>query len=147
MRKSIQVYQQKIESLLYAAVTIQIDIAFATSQLARFLMNSSSEHHDAMNCILLYLYTHWELGLQLDGADDFLVVTDASFADNMLNCKSSQAYMMILFGGVIRWRANKQTTVMMSTTEAELLSLSQGAKEGQYIKHLLNELSISLDDQ
>ena len=45
------------------------------------------------------------------------------------------------------WRANKQNTVTTSTTEAELLSLSQGAKEGQFVKRLLNELSVSLDDQ
>jgi len=86
------------------------------------------------------------LGLQLGGADDFLVATDASFADNTLDRKSSQAYVMILFGGIIGWRANKQNTVTTSTTEAELLSLSQGAKEGQYIKRLLDELSIKLDD-
>jgi hypothetical protein len=61
--------------------------------------------------------------------------------------KSSQAYVMVLFGGVIGWQANKQNTVMTSTTEAELLSLSQGAKEGQYVKRLLDELKINLDDQ
>jgi hypothetical protein len=55
--------------------------------------------------------------------------------------------MIVLFGEVIRWRANKQNTVTISTTEAELLLLSQGAKEGQYIKYLLNKLTISLDDQ
>ena len=54
---------------------------------------------------------------------------------------------MVLFGGVVGWRANKQNTVTTSTTEAELLSLSQGAKEGQFIKRLLDELSVSLDDQ
>ena len=58
------------------------------------------------------------------------MITDTSFADNTLNRKSSQAYMMILFGGVIEWRVNKQDTITMSTMEAELLSLSQGAKKG-----------------
>ena len=54
---------------------------------------------------------------------------------------------MVLFGGIIGWWANKQNTVTTSTTKAELLSLSQGMKEGQYIKHLLEKLSISLDEQ
>ena len=87
------------------------------------------------------------MGLQLGGADNFLVATDASFADNSLDRKSSQAYVMVLFGGVIGWRANKQSTVTTSTTKAELLSLSQGTKEGQYIKRLLDELEVSLDQQ
>ena len=98
-----------------------------------------------MDKVLCYLYRFRRLGLQLGGADDFLVATDASFADNR-DRKSSQAYVMVLFGGVIGWRANKQDTVTTSTTEAELLSLSQGAKEGQYIKRLLNELDVNLDD-
>ena len=75
------------------------------------------------------------------------MATDASFADNTLDRKSSQAYVMVLFGGVVEWWVNKQDMVTTSTTEAELLSLSQGAKEGQYIKRLLEELSVSMDDQ
>src|SRR5215469_16224762 len=75
------------------------------------------------------------------------MATDASFADNSLDQKSSQAYIMVLFSRVIGWRANKQNTVTTSTTKAELLSLSQGAKEGQYIKRLLDELGVSLDNQ
>ena len=54
---------------------------------------------------------------------------------------------MVLFGGVIGWRANKQNTVTTSTTKAELLSLSQGMKEGQYIKRLLDEIEVGLDQQ
>ena len=143
----VRAYQRKIGSLLYAAVTNRIDIAFAVSRLARFLTNPSPEHHAAADRVLHYLYRHRELGLQLGGSDDFLVATDASFADNTMDRKSSQAYVMVLFGGVIGWQANKQNTVTTSTTEAELLSLSQGAKEGQYVKRLLDELKINLDDQ
>ncbi len=98
-----------------------------------------------MDQVLHYLYRNQRLGLQRGRADNFLVATDVSFADNILDRKSSQAYVMILFSGVIEWRANKQNTVMMSTTEMELLFLSQEAKKGQYIKHLLNEVDVRLD--
>ena len=47
---------------------------------------------------------------------------------------------------MIGWRANKQNTVTTSTTEAELLALSQAAKEGLYVRRLLDELTITLDD-
>jgi uncharacterized protein YicC (UPF0701 family) len=49
------------------------------------------------------------------------------------------------FGSLIGWRANKQDTVTTSTTEAELLALSQAAKQGQYISRLLQELTVQLD--
>ena len=42
---------------------------------------------------------------------------------------------------------NKQNTVTTSTTEVKLLSLSQEVKEDQYIKHLLNELNVNMNDQ
>jgi hypothetical protein len=53
---------------------------------------------------------------------------------------------MNLFGGLIRWRANKQDTVTTSTTEAELLALAQAAKEGLYMGRLFNELSVQLEN-
>jgi hypothetical protein len=36
----------------------------------------------------------------------------------------TQAFAMKLFGGLIRWRANKQDIVTMLTIEAELLALA-----------------------
>ena len=51
---------------------------------------------------------------------------------------------MTLFGGLIGWRANKQDTVTTSTTEAELLALSQAAKEGLYMSRLIQEIGVDL---
>lgn len=108
-------------------------------------MNSSSEHHAAADRVFKYLYKYRWLRLQLNEADDFLMTTDISFANNTVDHKSSQAYIMILFREVIRWWANKQNTVTTLIIKAELLSLSQDIKKNQYIKHLLDELNVSLD--
>ena len=144
--QEITTYQRKVGSLLYAAVITRPDIAFATSRLARFNVNPGPEHHAAADRVLLYLQKTRTLALQFGGGDDFEVASDASFADNTLDRKSSQAFAMKLFGGLIGWRANKQETVTTSTTEAELLALAQAAKESMYISRLLDELSVRLDD-
>ena len=47
----INLYQRKIGSLLYAAVTTRPDIAFATSRLGRFLINPGPKHQ------IVYCYT------------------------------------------------------------------------------------------
>jgi hypothetical protein len=52
---SINYYQRKIRSLLYAAVITRPDIAFATSRLARFNINPSPEHYQEANRALRYL--------------------------------------------------------------------------------------------
>jgi hypothetical protein len=144
---SIRRYQRKIGSILYAAVITRPDVAFAASRLARFNANPGPEHHAAADQVLLYLGNTKTLALQFGGDDLFTVASDASFADNTLDRKSSQAYVMKLFGGTIGWRANKQATVTTSTTEAELLALAQAAKEAMFISRLIKELGIRLDDQ
>ena len=137
-------YQRKIGSLLFAAVTTRPDIAFATSRLARFLSNPSTKHQNAADRVLLYLADTRSRALQLGGGDHLQVASDASFADNTLDRKSSQGYAIKLFGGLIAWKASKQDTVTTSTTEAELLALSQVAKEAIFTSRLLHELNIQL---
>ncbi|KAK1912922.1 hypothetical protein P3342_004858 [Pyrenophora teres f. teres] len=142
----INKYQRKIGSLLFAAVTTRPDIAFATSRLARFLSNPGQEHHDAADRVLLYLLATKHLALQLGDGAGLQIASDASFADNTLDRKSSQGYAIKLFNGLIAWKANKQDTVTTSTTEAELLALSQVAKEALFISRLLKELGIQLEN-
>ena len=141
----INLYQRKVGSLMYAAVITRPDIAFAVSRLARFLTNPGPLHQAAADRTLLYLKRYRDLGLQLGGGDEYLVASDASFADNTADRKSSQGYAMKLFGGLVGWRANKQATVTTSTTEAELMALSQAAREGIYIRRMLEELDVKLD--
>jgi hypothetical protein len=53
---------------------------------------------------------------------------------------------MTLFGGPIAWRANKQVTVTTSSTEAELLALSQTAKEAIFIRRLFKAMTLKLNE-
>ena len=142
----INKYQRKIGSLLFAAVTTRPDVAFATSRLARFLTIPGAHHHAAADRVLLYLQSTRARSLELGGGNSLEVASDASFADNTLDRKSSQGYTIKLYGGLIAWRANKQDTVTTSTTEAELLALSQVAKEAIFTSRLLAELGVKLPD-
>ncbi|KAF2972324.1 hypothetical protein GQX73_g1215 [Xylaria multiplex] len=47
-------YQQKVGSILYAAVITRPDIAFGASRLVRFNHNPSPEHHKAADRLLSY---------------------------------------------------------------------------------------------
>ncbi|TGJ88306.1 hypothetical protein E0Z10_g433 [Xylaria hypoxylon] len=115
-----QRYQQKVESILFAAVSTRPYIAFATSKLARFLSNLSQQHQDAADRVLWYLYSTKHRALRFGGDDALRVASDASFADN-------------------------STDLTTSTTEAELLALAQAAKEKLFASRLFKELSIDLE--
>ena len=145
--RSIKRYQKKTGSILYTAVIIRPDIAFAVSRLTCFNTNPSEEHHREADRTLRYLSATRTIALQLGNGESFEVVSDASFADNTIDRTSSQAYVMKLFGSTIGWRTNKQDTVTTSTTEAELLSLSQAAKEAMFVSRLVREFGVKLDDK
>ena len=63
----------------------------------------------------------------------FVYVSDMLFADNSLDWRSSQDYIMKLFSDAIAWRANKKDIVIISFTEVELLAVSQTAKKAIYL--------------
>jgi Reverse transcriptase (RNA-dependent DNA polymerase) len=148
-KKELELYQRKTGSILFAATTTRPDIAFACSRLARFNTNPDKSHHEAADKVLRYLNHTRGHALQFghgDKAEPWLCASDASFADNSLDRKSSQGYVISIFGGSVAWRANKQNTVTTSSTEAELLALSQTAKEAIFLSRLLKALTLQLDE-
>ncbi|KID93530.1 reverse transcriptase, partial [Metarhizium majus ARSEF 297] len=153
-KKSIEVYQQKVGSILFAAISTRPDIAFAVSRLARHNLNPSDAHHRAADRVVQYLYSTRSFALRLGTnnqhrnrpVETFIGSSDASFADNTEDRKSSQGYVLRLYGGPIAWKASKQTTVTTSSTEAELVAASEAAKEMIAAGRLLNSLRIKLDE-
>ena len=147
--KSRDEYQRKVGSMLFAAISTRPDISFAVSRLARFNQNPNDFHHEAADRVIKYLYSTKNLCIQYgqdNSGESFICASDSSFADNTIDRKSSQGYIMTLFGGAIGWRANKQNTVTTSSTEAELLALSQTAKEAIFMSRLFKALSLELSE-
>ena len=143
-------YQQKVGSLLFAAIATRPDITYAVSRLSRFNQRSRKIHHEAANRVFHYLLGTQNYcicyGKETQDILSFVFASDASFADNSLDRKSSQGYMMKLFGGAVAWKANKQDTVTTSSTEAELLAVSQTAKKAIYLSRLIKSLILILPE-
>ena len=117
-------YQRKVGSLLFAAIATRPDIAFAVLRLSRFNQRPGKRHHKAADRVFHSLFQTQDYGI-CNGKDapdpsSFVFASDASFGDNTLEQKSSQGYIMKLFGGVIALIANKQDLVTTSSSEVEL---------------------------
>ena len=54
-------YQSAIGSLLYAAIVIWPDIAFAISTLGRYIYNSNNEYINAVKRVFRYLKKNYKL--------------------------------------------------------------------------------------
>ena len=101
----IHLYQQKVGSILFAAVNTQIDVAFAASRLGQWNVAPTEQNQLEADQVLEYLYNTRSYALQFEGSEEeiseaFISASDASFADNS-NRKSSQGFIMKLFGGTI----------------------------------------------
>jgi hypothetical protein len=63
----IQNYQRKIGSLLFAAISTRLNIAFAISRLIKFLNNPNSAYYKTADRALMYLYNIRQLFLRFGG--------------------------------------------------------------------------------
>ncbi|OWZ03182.1 RxLR effector protein [Phytophthora megakarya] len=50
-------------------------------------------------------------------------------------------------GSSVSWCSNKQGSISLSTAEAELIALSEGAKENVWLWHLLREMGFSQENR
>jgi hypothetical protein len=123
--------------------------------LALNTTNPSPNHRDAATHLLHYVDATDSRAIEysLDGIDlttaelsDVLVaMSDASFGDDPETRYSSQGFVIKLFNGPIAWQATKQSTVTTSTTEAELLSITNMTKELLRIMRVF-QCVVSLND-
>ena len=78
----------------------------------------------------------------INAQDIFICASDAAYADDTAMQQSTEGYLFQLFSRPINWRSTKQKTITMSTTEAELLTLSHASKETLWWKRLFGSLQL-----
>lgn len=90
-------------------------------------------HIHAADHLLIYLASTKHFSLKFDGnikiPKILLTWSDSSYADDTETRYSSAGFCLQLYGGAIHYKTTKIKTVVTSSTHAELLSLSQTAKE------------------
>jgi hypothetical protein len=145
--REIHLYQQKVGSSGYATIITRPDAAKATANLAQFSVNPGPQHQQAADRVIIYLYTTRYLAIEYgvgSGLNSVQIASDASYGDHE-DRKSSAGYICQMYGGPVDWKATKQKTVTTSTTEAELLSLSEAGKQLQWWQRLSNHVGFTSD--
>ena len=139
-------YASGVGSIMYGMVCTRPDLTHAVSVVSRFMANPGQAHWETLKWVLRYLNGTLDSGLlyqkrQRGGAiiEGFV---DADYAGCVDTRKSLSGYVFTLFGTAVSWKANLQSVVALSTTEAEYIALAEGVKEGLWLKGMLNELGI-----
>lgn len=131
-------YQCLVGCLMYVAINTRPDIAHALSVLSQFNTCYSEEHVTAAKRVLRYLKgTINDCLVFKKSKDESEVIingyVDADWGNDNNDRKSYTGYVFKLGGNVISWESRKQQSVALSSTEAEYMSLTEGAKEAIYL--------------
>jgi len=118
------------------------DITYAVNRVCQFMHAPSELHWNYVKRILRYLQGTSKLGLFYSAASPLRVqvFTDADWAGNQQDRKSTGGFLTYLGCNLITWQAKKQRTVARSSTEAEYKSLADGAADVVWLRNLLCEL-------
>jgi hypothetical protein len=140
-------YQACLGAIMYAMLGTRPDIAFAVTTLGQFASDPGQAHWLAMKRLLRYLRGTMDYKLRYGFANERSQLTqaiigysDSNYADDVDDRKSVGAYVFMLFGGAISWQAKKQSTVALSSTEAEYMAVTQAAKEALWWRAFMTSL-------
>eukprot|EP01083_Nonionella_stella_P274358 931200_1 len=143
-------YRSVVGMLLYLTTNTRPDIAFAVSQAARFSHNPKASHASAVKTIIRYLAGSKTKGINYKRPKKLTLdcFVDADFAglygrdpDNEPTAaKSRTGYIISLGGCYILCKSQLQTTIALSTSEAEYGALSSAMRVVLPIRDVVLEL-------
>ena len=135
-------FREAVGALMHLMTATRADIAYAVGYVSRFMENPQQEHWVAVKRIFRYLQGTKSHGICYQPNDkiDFRGYSDADWAGDHADRKSTSGYVFMLLGAPISWGSKKQSSVSLSTSEAEYIALSLAIQEGKWIHRLLCEI-------
>ena len=138
-------YRRLVSSLVYLTVT-RLDISYAVHLVSQYLSALWSTHYVAVLRILRYLKGTLFHGLFYSTQSPLILraFSDADWAGDPIDRKSTTSYCFILGSSLISWRIKKQTHVARSSTEAEYRAHTDTTSELLWLRWLLKNLGVSI---
>nr|KAJ0228423.1 hypothetical protein LSAT_V11C100038800 [Lactuca sativa] len=136
-------YRGMIGSLLYLTAS-RPDIMFGTILCARFQANPKESHLMAVKRIFRYLKGTQNLALWYprDSAFELFGYTDSDYARCYLDKKSMSGGCHFLGNHLISWSRKKQTSIAISTAEAEYVAAGRCCAQLLWIQNQLLDYGI-----
>jgi len=151
-------YHHIIGALLWIALASCPDILFATIYLTCFLHGYDHTHFNAACHVLAYLrgtaqQTICFQRMPINSLEPChqsiplpLIHADASHGTDKHSAKSFSGLITCLANSPIAWSSHLQSVVALSSTEAELIALTDAVHQAVYMCKLYNMLNLTMDD-
>ena len=127
-------YREAVTSLMYAAMGMRPDIAFAMSTVAQFSDNFGWAHWEAVKRIYQYLKWTRDLVLTYRGDKRGLVGYVDVDGASQKHMRAISGYVFMVDGGAVSWSLKKQELVTLSTVEAEYVAQTHAAREAIWLR-------------
>jgi hypothetical protein len=137
-------YRQLVGSLIYLTVT-RPDLAYAIHLVSQFMTAPRSVHYAVVLHILRYVKGTLFHGLHFSShlSLDLRVYSDADWAGDPTDRRSTTGYCFLLGDSLISWHSKKQSVVARSSTEAEYRALADTTYELLWLRWLLYDMGVS----
>ena len=140
-------YQSMVGSILHASRATRPDIANAIAIVSKYNATPTEAHMTAVKRILRYLKGTISFSLKYTATGQKMKgYTDADWANDLDNRHSTSGNVFLMAGGAISWLSQKQTTVALSTSEAEYMALGSATQEAIWLRRLLSDLNVDIQD-
>jgi hypothetical protein len=145
-------YRSAIGSLMYLALSTRPDIANAVNLVSRFVEDPGPLHWTAVKRILRYLKGTSNLGVVFERTKDspqMPIVTgysDSDWGGDVDGRKSTTGYVFQISNGPVSWKVKRQTTVALSSAEAEYMAAGAATQEAIWLRAILKELGFAQGD-
>lgn len=138
-----QQYQAKVGSLNYAAIVSRPDISESVGVVSRYNSNPGLQHMKAVDQIFAYLKGTIDLGILYEHQNpEFHAFVDADHGGCKDTGRSTTGYVLMMAGAPIAWKSKRQSTVSVSTCEAEYVAAWKASQELEWMQNLINDLEL-----
>jgi len=138
-------YWSAVGALLYLATGSRPDVAHAVGVASRNLENPSNEDFVRVKRIFRYLRGTADRGLVYKPAYKPAVIknySDADHGSDLQTGRSTTGVVCLHAGAAISWCSQRQASVAISTTEAEIVAASEAAREVVWLKRLMETMTV-----
>ena len=137
----VRAAQQVTGEVLWVAQRTRPDLSFTTSVMAALCTRCPEQVLAIGSKVLGYLQRTIDYGLVIAWEDkDLIMFCDAAYAPQGAR---SHGGWLVTFGGVpVSWRSSRQSMITLSTAEAELLAMLDGAVATKGIEAILADVGV-----
>ncbi|KAK2967744.1 hypothetical protein RJ640_029701 [Escallonia rubra] len=140
-----KLFRGMIGSLLYLTAS-RPDIMFSVCICARFQACPKESHLSAVKRIFKYLSGTLNLGLWYprNSSIDLVGFSDSDYAGCLVDRKSTSGTCQFLGDALVSWHSKKQTSVALSTAEAEYVAAGSCCAQVLWMRQTLQDFGVSL---